>query len=405
MAQAPTHGQNCAMRSLVIAPQPFFTPRGTPFSVYYRTLVMAELGVQVDLLCYGEGSDVDVPNARIIRIPRFRFLGPTRIGPSPQKAFLDIFMLLWTIGLLLRRRYDYVHAHEESVFWCRFLKPVFRFKLAYDMHSSLPQQLTNFAFTQNRLVIGAFGWLERTALKASEAVITICPDLRDYALRSGVDPERLFLIENSIFDDVRLARNATEIAQEAAGSIDVPPAAGPRVVYAGTFEAYQGLDILVRAFGLVLPQRPDAQLLMVGGRPDQIEQLKRLAEEVGASRSCLFTGRVAKSEAMRLADSADVLVSPRSEGTNTPLKVYEQLASGKPLVATNIWSHTQVLNDEVCFLVDPQPESMAQGLLQAMTDPDAARQRAQAARQLYEAAYSRPVYEQKMRDFLALLAR
>jgi glycosyltransferase involved in cell wall biosynthesis len=405
MAQAPHNGQACAMRSLVIAPQPFFTPRGTPFSVYYRTLVMSELGVQVDLLCYGEGDDIAVPNVRIIRIPRFRFLGPTRIGPSPQKAFLDVFMLLWTIGLLLRRRYDYVHAHEESVFWCRFLKPVFRFKLAYDMHSSLPQQLTNFAFTQNRLVIGAFGWLERTALKASEAVITICPDLRDYALRSGVDPERLFLIENSIFDDVRLARDGTETGPEDPESVDIPTASGPRVVYAGTFEAYQGLDILVRAFALVLQRQPDAQLLLVGGRPDQIEQLEHLARDVGAAEGCVFTGRVGKSAAMRFLESADVLVSPRSEGTNTPLKVYEQLASGKPLVATNIWSHTQVLNDEVCFLVDPQSEPMAQGLLRAMTDPDAARQRALAARQLYEAAYSRPVYEQKMRDFLALLAR
>jgi glycosyltransferase involved in cell wall biosynthesis len=177
------------------------------------------------------------------------------------------------------------------------------------------------------------------------------------------------------------------------------------VVYAGTFEAYQGLDILVRAFALVLQRQPDAQLLLVGGRPDQIEQLEHLARDVGAAEGCVFTGRVGKSAAMRFLESADVLVSPRSEGTNTPLKVYEQLASGKPLVATNIWSHTQVLNDEVCFLVDPQPESMAQGLLRAMTDPDAARQRALAARQLYEAAYSRPVYEQKMRDFLALLAR
>jgi glycosyltransferase involved in cell wall biosynthesis len=108
---------------------------------------------------------------------------------------------------------------------------------------------------------------------------------------------------------------------------------------------------------------------------------------------------------MRLLESADVLVSPRSEGTNTPLKVYEQLASGKPLVATNIWSHTQVLSDDVCFLVDPEPESMAQGLLRAITEPEAAQQRARAARHLYETAYSRPVYEQKMRDFLALLSR
>ena len=393
------------MKSLVIAPQPFFTARGTPFSVYYRTLVMSELGVQVDLLCYGEGEAIDVPNVHIVRIPKFRFLGPIRIGPSPQKAFLDIFMLLWTIGLLLRHRYDYVHAHEESVFWCRFLKPLFRFRLAYDMHSSLPQQLTNFGFTRNRLVIGTFGWLERTALKASEAVITICPDLRDYALEAGVDPERLFLIENSIFDDVRLARDASEIAQEAEGAIDVPPASGPRVVYAGTFEAYQGLETLVRAFALVLQRQPDAQLLMAGGRADQIEQLERLARDLGAGKRCVFKGRVSKAAAMGLLESADVLVSPRSEGTNTPLKVYEQLASGKPLVATNIWSHTQVLNDEVCFLVEPEPESMAQGLLRAITDPEAAQQRARAARQLYETAYSRPVYEQKMRDFLALLRR
>ena len=59
------------MKALVIAPQPFFTPRGTPFSVYYRTLVTAELGVKVDLLTYGEGQDVDIPGVRIIRIPRF----------------------------------------------------------------------------------------------------------------------------------------------------------------------------------------------------------------------------------------------------------------------------------------------------------------------------------------------
>ncbi|MFO8003045.1 glycosyltransferase family 4 protein [Thioalkalivibrio sp.] len=391
------------MKALVIAPQPFFAARGTPFSVYYRSLVMSKLGVQVDLLCYGEGEDIDVPNIRVVRIPRFRFLGPIRIGPSPQKLFLDIFMLLWTIGLLLRRRYDYVHAHEESVFWCRFLNPVFRFRLAYDMHSSLPQQLTNFGFTRNRLVIGTFRWLERSALKTSEAVITICPDLRDYALEAGVDPQRLFLIENSIFDEVRLAGEGTEASPEDSEPTHIPSASGPRVVYAGTFEAYQGLDILVRAFALVLKRQPGAQLLLVGGRPDQIEELQRLARDVNAGERCVFTGRVSKSAAMRLLESADVLVSPRSEGTNTPLKVYEQLASGKPLVATNIWSHTQVLNEDVCFLVEPEPDSMAQGLLRAVTDPETAGQRVQAARKLYSTAYSRPVYEQKVHDFLVLL--
>ena len=122
-----------ARRALVIAPQPFFTARGTPLSVYYRTLVSADLGVQIDLLTYGQGQDVEIEGVRILRIPRFAFLGDVPVGPSTLKLFLDAFLALWTVGLLLRRRYDFVHAHEEAVFLCRMLKPMFRFKLVYDM--------------------------------------------------------------------------------------------------------------------------------------------------------------------------------------------------------------------------------------------------------------------------------
>ena len=107
--------------------------------------------------------------------------------------------------------------------------------------------------------------------------------------------------------------------------------------------------------------------------------------------------------AARYAARASVLVSPRSHGINTPLKIYEQLASGIPLVATNILSHTQVLDDKVALLVDPDAPSMAAGLVRALTD-DALRARLSAnARQLYRTAYSRPVYEGKMRAMLAAL--
>ena len=73
------------MRMLVISPQPFFTPRGTPFSVYYRALVMAEQGVEIDLLTYGAGEDVDIPGVRIVRIPRVRFLEPIPVAPVVPK--------------------------------------------------------------------------------------------------------------------------------------------------------------------------------------------------------------------------------------------------------------------------------------------------------------------------------
>ena len=386
-------------RGLVVAPQPFFTPRGTPLSVYYRTLVAAEQGVIIDLLTYGDGEDVDIPGMRIRRIPHFPFLGPVRVGPSHAKLFLDLWLILWTIGLLLRRRYDFVHAHEEAVFWCRYLKPLFRFKLAYDMHSSLPEQLKNFQFTNSKWLIRIFQMLEKSALKGSDAVITVCSDLEGRALAHGVRRDRLFLIENSIFESVCLGNGGRELTEQAPEYM-APAPCSPSVVYAGNFEPYQGVDLLLHAFTRVHRERPNVHLLLVGGTPEQVGAMRALAKGLGIAGVAWFTGRVSQACARGYVENATVLVSPRVEGTNTPLKIYELLASGKPLVATRIWSHTQVLNDEVCILVEPNASDLARGLIEALDDEGESARRAENARRLYENAYSRKIYENKMRRFL-----
>lgn len=390
-----------AVRVLAVAPQPFFSPRGTPFSVYYRSLVMAEAGAEIDLLTYGQGQDVDIPGVSIHRIPAFRFLGPVPIGPSMLKLFLDVFMVIWTLGLLLRRRYDVVHAHEESVFYLRFLKPIFRFRLIYDMHSSLPQQLSNFQYTRSRFLTGLFQRLEDTCLRTADAVITICPELATYALGRMSRRERHFLIENSVLEPVRLKQESEE-----KGEVSLLPLPRDRTIigYAGTFEPYQGLDILIRAFGRARESRPEAFLLMVGGTEEQVAGQRALARELGLEAHTLFTGQVEQAAARAYMERALVLTSPRSEGTNTPLKVYEQLASGKPLVATRILSHTQVLGEEVCFLVDPDPESMAEGLLAALEGGETVERVVAAARELYEREYSRPAYERKIHALLEAVA-
>jgi glycosyltransferase involved in cell wall biosynthesis len=386
----------------VIAPQPFFSPRGTPFSVYYRTLVTAELGVTVDLLTYGEGDDVDIPGVRIVRIPRLPFTRGVKVGPSAKKLVLDAVVLLWTLGLLLRRRYDFVHAHEEAVFFCRLLKPLFRYKLVYDMHSSLPQQLSNFRFTTSRALIGMFERLENASLAGADAVITICPDLASYAEPRVADPARHFLIENSIFDDVRIRRNGGHA--ERAPELPSLPQGRPVVLYAGTFEAYQGLDILLAAFLRVRERRPDALLCLAGGSPEQVSRYRAVAAELGLTGDVVFLGRVEPAVARHLTTSAAVLTSPRKHGTNTPLKVYEQLASGVPLVATRIHSHTQVLDDDVCFLVDPTPEAMAGGIVAALVEGPRRAAVVAAARRRYAERYSRRAYEEKMRRLLEALA-
>ena len=394
------------MKALVIAPQPFFSPRGTPFSVYYRTLVMSEMGVKIDLLTYGEGQDVDLPGVRIIRIPRFGLLGNVKTGPSGLKLFLAVFIVLWTLMLLLRNRYDFVHAHEEAVFFCRFLKPIFRFKMIYDMHSSLPQQLTNFSFTKSKMLIGAFKWLEDTCIHAADAVITICPALADYVDDLIGKSDKHLLIENSIFDDVKLVKNKSAEMKDSLDPENEPfklPENKKFVVYTGTLESYQGIDMLIKGFKSVVASVTDAHLLIVGGSPQQVEKYSALAEREGVSAHCSFTGRVAQKLAKYYNSIANVILSPRSAGTNTPLKVYEQLASGVPLVATRIYSHTQVLDDDVAFLVEPDAADLGRGILEALSDKVAAESKVNNAKKLYDEKYSRHAYENKMTRLLDLM--
>jgi glycosyltransferase involved in cell wall biosynthesis len=112
---------------------------------------------------------------------------------------------------------------------------------------------------------------------------------------------------------------------------------------------------------------------------------------------------VSKAMVQQYQERASVLLSPRTEGMNTPLKIYELLATGIPLVATRIPSHTQVLSDDVCFLTNPVPESMAEGILAALQNSERKTSLVRAAQALYEERYSRPIYEGKIRRMLELL--
>ena len=166
------------MKILMIAPEPFFEPRGTPFSEYHRIRAMLELGHTVDLVTYPFGKDVSMPGLRLFRCLRPPFVHDVRIGPSLAKIPLDAAIALTTIRRALSERYDAVHSHEEGSFIGIVLAGLLGIPHLYDMHSSLPQQLGNFAFSKSRLLKGAFSWMERLVIRRSKVVIVICPAAR-----------------------------------------------------------------------------------------------------------------------------------------------------------------------------------------------------------------------------------
>ncbi len=139
------------------------------------------------------------------------------------------------------------------------------------------------------------------------------------------------------------------------------------------------------------------------GAPNRSPQARASAERAGLGASVIFAGQRAAEEIPLFLDAADVLVSPRSIGTNTPLKIYQYLRSGRPIVATRLLTHTQVLTDDVAILTSATPEGFASGILEALTDPERARAVGNSARELAETKYSYEAYLTRTRQACAHL--
>jgi glycosyltransferase involved in cell wall biosynthesis len=388
------------VRILMLAPEPFFEPRGTPFSEYHRIKALGELGHHIDLVTYPIGRDVELPNLRIYRPWRPPFVTKVRIGPSFTKVLLDGVMLLTIARRAFAGRYDAIHSHEEMGLVGVWLARWLGIPHLYDMHSSLPQQLANFRYSQSSVLRRGFEWAEERMVKRSQVVITICQELQDTVINMGAG-ERSLLIENVMGGDVDdpPSRPAHEVRQ--AWGI---PAGAPLALYTGTFEPYQGLDLLIAAAARLAKTHPQARVLVVGGEPAQVEQARTSAAAGGADAVMVFTGQQPAREIPGLVGAADLLVSPRIRGTNTPLKIYSYLRSGRPIVATNLLTHTQVLNDDVSKLVPPDADAFAAAMREIIDRPEVGQALAARARALAEQKYSRAVYLRRTAEAYARLA-
>ncbi|MEW6001521.1 MAG: glycosyltransferase family 4 protein [Nitrospirota bacterium] len=387
------------MKILMVAPQPFFTPRGTPLSVYYRAKILSELGHEIDLLTYPLGHDVDIKNVNIIRSPGLPFLYDIKIGPSFTKLLLDIPLFLKAVKLMIKNRYDVIHAHEEAVFFCLLFRYLFKKNYIYDMHSSLPQQLGNFNFTKLKMVVKLFEYLEKLSIEGASAVITICDDLDELVKKYGYE-EKNELIQNTLFSPLIFIDDLCNINLKNIINSD-----GKKIIlYAGTFEPYQGLDMYIESIKTIVRERQDLVFIFIGGNTEQVSKMRKKAEELNISEYLVFTGMLEVNLVKRFIREADVLVSPRLKGTNTPLKIYEYMASGVPVVATNLKTHTQELTDESAFLTRPEQEDFALGILQCLGSKEEAERRARNAYMIYSRKYGEEVYKQKLGRIIELVS-
>ncbi|MBE9069020.1 glycosyltransferase family 4 protein [Leptolyngbya cf. ectocarpi LEGE 11479] len=145
---------------------------------------------------------------------------------------------------------------------------------------------------------------------------------------------------------------------------------GPLLMYVGNLERYQGIDLLLDSFKLALTETREARLVIIGGASEHITQYQHHSQRLGIDAYVHFIGKRPVEELAHYLAQADILVSPRVQGNNTPMKLYSYLDSGKALLATDLPTHTQVLNRQVAWLAMPTPQEFSQGMLALIQDPD-----------------------------------
>lgn len=171
--------------------------------------------------------------------------------------------------------------------------------------------------------------------------------------------------------------------EEARRALSLDPGK-PIALYTGHLYEWKGVHTLAEAARLL----PDVEVLFVGGAPKDIEAFKKTYGHIDAIR---IVGYRPHDEIPLWQKAADVLVLPNtatkriSKYNTSPMKLFEYMASGRPIVASDVPSIREIVSKETACLVTPDdPEALAEGIQRALGDREGSQARAKRARETVE---------------------
>lgn len=252
---------------------------------------------------------------------------------------------------------DVIHAHSPSLCGLAAAKAARALKLPvvyelryYEEDAAVDRGKTRRNSMRYRLGQRA----ELEALHHADAVTTISQALREDLIRRSISPEKVFVVPNGVDTEVfkPIEPDAELIQRYGLHNHFV-------IGFIGSFYFYEGLDVLVDAATIVLNQRRDAKLLMVGEGEADAMLRQRIPETL--REQFIFTGNVPHTEIRRYYSVMDMLVYPRKASRltelTTPLKPLEAMAMEKVVIASDVGGLRELLDDgNAGFLVEADDE-------------------------------------------------
>jgi glycosyltransferase involved in cell wall biosynthesis len=381
------------MNILYLAPTPYFSVRGAPLVTFDTIRHLTAKGHLVDLLTFPFGEDRQLPGLKITRCGRWLPIRGVSFGASITKTILDGAIFFHVLRRLLARRlgigprYDCIFALDEMAFACWALSPLLPCPVIYDMDASIVEQFESSSRFRRFAGLGKFA--EIRCVRVARVVISQCQSYTDRV--AGIDPKKT----------VVTVPDLPVVTADHVDSADPAPATtglglqSPVFLYVGNLGEHQGVDLLIDAFVRMQRTGPCGSLLIAGGKPEEIHRMPSRHPQVH------FLGTVQPEDLPGIYRAAHIVVAPRLSGTNTPMKIYDYMHSGCAIVATNLESHTQILDESCAILVDPSVDNLANGMRHAAAEPRRRIDLAQRAREIVAAHTSAEIFESRLETALA----
>ena len=349
----PTGGEQVAEKEkvAVVAPCPFFIDRGTPIRIKrLATALAADFGVHV--ITFGQGRDGDFPFRihRTMRLP----LTIKRTGANLAKLLYDFLLVVKTLAVVRRERIRVIDGHlHEGAFIGLLVRPFTGVRVIYNAHGTFVRELiATGALRETSPLVRPLSWFENWVERRVDRIVAQSLLRREEFIAKGIPPAKVAVVEDvPELDAFHLEEGEADRELERR----LRPAGERLLIYSGGMETYQGVDFLLAAFAQVCERRANVRLVLFG-RP--LAEYRRMAADLGVAGRVVFVDDEPFERLPYFLQLCDIGFALRLYGENVPGKLPIYLASGIPVIGTDIKGVSSVVTDGVTGLLVP-PDDVA----------------------------------------------
>ncbi len=287
-------------------------------------------------------------------------------------------------GLITAERPDILHAHSPVLNAMPALSAGRKFDLpvVYEVRALWEDAAVDHGTTTERaLRYTASRIVETLAMRRADHVVALCEPLRQEIVARGIEANHVSVVPNAV--DPAYLLGEKPVASALRGQLGL---GGAIVIgFIGSFYAYEGLDLLLEAVQTLLRTVASIKVLLVGGGPDE-KRLRALVDRLELGERVLFTGRVHEREVPSYYAAIDLLVYPRRRRRLTelvtPLKPLEAMALNKPLLASDVGGHKELIRDGETGFLFPADNTvaLASRIAEVLSSPEKLERVAKAGR-------------------------